>query len=311
MRTGLILFTCLFVIGIIIFVVTNEPINTQPSLHVPRIEITHQSLPIMKDDVDSDRIFQFFPEEALRPQSATQETQASGQTDQGDSPKSVTGGISLQNADRQRLLALINDWRYVNFSQIGQSKQGRINQVRENKMLTVFEGDQLDNGIKVARLSGEAATLKYGEAMYHLPLAIEPDFIKEMREDPQKMRPLTPEEQQQAYEYYMRVYGHKFKAYSEGYKPPPGMKMPRQMTKEMHEKSLQKYMERYGNQYKKEGEQYKQPFPYAKNQKEQFEKYWKKYHPEKPMPSFDEIQSYQNQFGSANRFRDAESSEDQ
>jgi len=102
------------------------------------------------------------------------------------------------------------------------------------------------------------------------------------------MRPLTVEEQEKAYEYYMRRYGDKFKAYSAMYEPPYGTQNPKRVTPEEKQRGLQDYFDRYGKQFQQEAQQNPVQFPYTE-QKENYIKYWQTFFPDRPMPSFDEV----------------------
>jgi hypothetical protein len=302
MRAFLLLFTGMFVIGVIVFVVVSTPEPTQPEIVVPRLDTAFQFSPVIQNEVDPEAIMRYFPDvseiiigDASAEQPA-ENTSPSRLEEAGIKPH----GVAMDKEDRSALLAMIDDWVYINFSQIGATKRGRINQTRTNNILTVTEGEVLSNGIEVAQLSTEAATLRLGQSVYHLPLAIEPDFFKEMK-DSKNPRPLTPDEQKVALDYYMRRYGHKFKALSEGYQPPPGMKMPQQMTQEEYQESMRKYMNRQGMTFQAENEQFGSSSAQTEQQKEYFRQYWQKYHPDRPMPNFEDLQTMQNQFGPANR----------
>ncbi|MDX9754852.1 MAG: hypothetical protein RBU29_12890 [bacterium] len=306
MRAILIAFTCFLVIGIILVVVTNDPVSTKVEVVAPKVVLSHMSVPIMKYDGDPERVLEFFP--ALQvpdapAEAATQEIEPG--TSMVAQPAQSESGFSSQGEDRARLLALIDDWVYVNFSQVGQTKQGRINQTKKNQVLTVYEGDQLESGIQVTLLTNAAATLRLGEAVYNLPLAVEPEFFKELRST-NNPRPLTPDEQKQALEFYMNRWGHKFKAMSEGYQPPPGMMMPQQMTPEQNQKGLEEYRKRYGQLNPHSPNDVKVPYPYPAQQRENFENYWKRFHPGEPMPDFEQLESYRNQFGPGNRIQSAD-----
>ena len=101
--------------------------------------------------------------------------------------------------------------------------------------------------------------MKLGEETFTLRRVEEPSFFGEVK---QQMRPLTVEEQEKAYEYYMRRYGDKFKAYSASYEPPYGTQNPKRVTPEEKKKGLQDYLERYGKQFQSEAAQNPGNFPY-------------------------------------------------
>ena len=315
MRVLVILLTCLVVMAVIIAVVIYEPVSTTTNVVVPRITLAYPSNPVIQQEPDSGKLLDFFPDLATlkQKQQAVAGLKPASQEIQSQPPpknKPVSGeALNAESEDRARLLSLIDDWVYENFSQVGALKQGRINKTRENKIVTVYEGEVLETGIKVDTLNSEAATLKLGSSIYNLPLAVQPEFFKEIR-DSTSPRPLTPEEQTKALDYYMKRYGHKFKALSEGYQPPPGMVMPQQITPEMQEKSRKEYMEKFGKKFNQESSQNKPAFPYPQQQKENFQKYWEKYHPGKPMPNFDSADSLKNQFGPANRVQPEQKSSD-
>ena len=165
---------------------------------------------------------------------------------------------------------------------------GTIRKTRENEILVVYEGKELDNGIKVAQLTVEACTLKLGHDILTLRRGEGPSLFQEVE---QQMRPLTVEEQEKAYEYYMRRYGDKFKAYSAMYEPPYGTQNPRRVTEEEKQKGMQEYFDRYGKQFQKEAQQspMQSSFPYNEQQKENYIKYWQTFFPDRPMPAFDDV----------------------
>lgn len=304
MRVLMILITCLLVTAAIIAVVIYEPVSTAPTVVVPRIDMAYSPNPVLQQEPDSNKVLDFFPDLAALKQQHNSTVDIQPATKEtGDKKKPVSiEALNTESDDRSRLLSLIDDWVYENFSQVGKLKQGRINQTRENKIVTVYEGEVLESNIKVVKLNSEAATLQLGNAVYNLPLAVQPDFFKEIH-DSVNPRPLTPDEQRKALDYYMKRYGHKFKALSEGYQPPPGMVMPQQITPEMQEKSRKEYMEKYGQKFNQESNQFKSTFPYPQQQKENFQKYWEKYHPGQPMPNFDAADANKNQYGPANRLQ--------
>jgi len=200
------------------------------------------------------------------------------------------------------LMAMIDDWVYVSFTGFGEKKMGRIKKSREGSVFDVTEGEELENGIIIQSLTNEQATLRLGEALFHLRLAQEPDFFAEVRDNP---RPLTPAEQKQAYEYYMKRYGDKFKEYSKQYQPPPGMQMPKPVTDEQMKKGLEEYQKRYGQKFQKEAEKYNNKYPMPQQQLENYKKYWQRFHPDKEMPDFESLTKMQ-QVGPASRIQESD-----
>jgi len=292
--------TCVLIVGIVLFVVLMAPAPSKPAISVSRIELSNQPPPIASSDPAAEHILEFFPnpsEMALTPIiPAIEEKQAETAPLFGTpSPK-----ISNEEIDRNRLLALIEDWVYVDYSQVGPTKIGRIHQTRKKEYLEIYEGKTLDNGIQVAQLTDDAATLKLGEATFRLRLALKPAFFDEIKDN---WRPITREEQQQAYEYYERIYGDKFREYSKGYKPPSGMPMPRPISADDQEKGRRQYMEMYGNQFMKEAKQFPVAFPGTEEQRQNYEKYWQKFHPGLPMPDFSQMKGMDEQLGPGNRIQ--------
>lgn len=297
MRVLLIILSCAVVVGIVVFVVVNAPVTPHnQDIVVARIELDQPSHPVLESDPAADQILNFFPEASqLIP--ATPEPAASTP----DQPAEERPKVNNNNADMSRLLAMIEDWVYISFSQISKTKIGQIQRSRENEIFEVVEGNTLENGIFVAQLTDEAATLKLGEAFFNLRLAREPDFFKDIQKNP---RPLTPKEQKEAYEYYKRRFGDKFTYHSQGYTPPPGMQMPKPMTPEEYQEGLKKYEESYGKRFREEAKRSNLSYPMPSEQLENYKKYWQQFHPGKTMPPFQAGEnSMQNQLGPGNRMQ--------
>lgn len=307
MRTFVLIITCVVVVGVVIFAVFHAPVSQPPQIAVNRISEELQSLPVIESDPAADNILNFFPdptsivvpEETLAPEPVEESPEtAADPAIQQSVPRKTT-----MEGDRGRLLALIEDWVYVEFSQIGNSrKTGTIHKTRDNVYQTVFEGEKLDNGIEVMQLTSDQATLRLGEASFALRIAIVPDFFAEVKN---QIRPLTPEEQEAAFDYYMRRYGDKFKAYSKGYKPPYGTRQPTTVTPEEFQKGQEEYMRRYGNQFLKEQQmnQAQGVSPNTEQAQESFRKYWERYHPDKPMPDYNQIFGNRAQTGPGSRIQ--------
>ncbi|MGI6456747.1 MAG: hypothetical protein ACOX5R_14160 [bacterium] len=285
MRAFLIIFSCAIVVGITVFVVMNAPNpNERPSIQVARVELDRQPDPILQSDPIADRILDFFPEPTTPLPLSAPDTSAPVTEEVAQEEPLAKKPVSSMDADLDRLMAIIHDWDYVGFNQMGTDKKmGRIHRVRENEFMDIFEGQVFESGVEVQQLSREAATLRLREAVFNLPLAQKPEFFEEVAANP---RPLTPEEQKQAYEYYRARFGEKFKTYNRNYKPPEGLKMPQPITPEQFEQGMQEYQRRYGTQFAAEQRQFAQPIPQLEEQKQNFERYWKQFHPNKPMPDF-------------------------
>lgn len=292
MRAFLLVATCFIVVGIVLFAMMQAPTPQKPQIAVSRIDSVQRPLPVLQSDPASERILDSFPEPTPIPPGAAVENLAASPTALPAAPNNSKAGAGLSD-DFNRLLALIDDWIYVDFSQIGtQNKTGTIRKTRENELIGVFEGKELENGIKVTKLTDDACTLQLGKESFVLRRVEEPSFFQEVKK---QMRPLTVEEQEKAYEYYMRRYGDKFKAYSAMYEPPYGAQNPRPVTQQEKEKGLQDYFERYGKQFQQEAQQSKGSFPYTEQQKENYKKYWQTFFPDRPMPAFDDMFNKDNQ----------------
>ena len=295
MRPFLFLIICAVVVVIVasVIIFSPEPAKTKIAVHL--VDLNRQPQPVIQSDPAGSNILNFFPDpsEALpfQQEGDVETTETEAAPTPAESSGDANQALASKELDRNRLLALIDDWIYTEYKQVGATKIGTIQQTRSNVYLSIFEGRELENGIFVASLNSDAATLNLGEASFTLHRAQEPTFFVEVK---QTLRPLTPDEQQQAYDYYMRVYGEKFKAWSEGYKPPNGMPMPQPITDEQKAKGLEEYWNRYGNQFHRENTQFKAPFFYGEKQRGEFDKYWDKFHPGVPKPAFEQI------FGNAN-----------
>lgn len=305
MRLVLIAIMSIMVVGIVLFVVFNEPVPSKPDIEVARIDITRQPQPVLPNDPAADHILDFFPDpKDIVPTQPSEEViqPILERPTPSNKPK-----YSREEYDLNRLLAMISDWVYTNFSQVGDNKFGQIHKTREKEYVDIHEGKKLENEIQIARLTEDAVTLALGEAQFNLRLAQKPEFFDELKD---KWRPLTPEEQQQAYEYYMRRYGDKFKTASQGYKHPAGLPLPKPVSQQQQQEGMQEYMKMYGNRFAKEAETYKQPFPGTEKQRENFKKYWERYHPGLPAPDFDKTFASQAQLGPANRVQTENSEQD-
>lgn len=206
----------------------------------------------------------------------------------GESPVStptVRQEITGDQPAKMALLSLLGDWIYTDYTQVASTKRGRLEHLKTKEQRQIWEGMEFDNNIVVASLSPEAAIMKLGEATWALRMARRPAFFDEVARNP---RPLSPQEQQEALEYYMRVYGDRLRELSKNYKPLPGVSVPSAPpTKEQIEKSKQKYMQMYGRRFQQE-QMLRPTFSRAsiEEQRRNFERYWRTYHPDKPMPPF-------------------------
>lgn len=306
MRAILILITCIAVVGIVVFTVIYSPNSGKTDLAVVRIDMADQPQPVLQSDPAADHVLEFFPKPDEWP--SVQPTQQADKKDEKQSDNETTannppptGQLDIES-DKGRLMALIEDWAYVDFSEIISKeitrKTGKIQQSRSQTFLDVTEGQTLDNGIKIKQLTNEAAVLNLGQAVFRLRMAKVPAFFAEVRDS---MRPLTPDEQEQAYDYYMARFGEKFIELSKDYKPPYGTQMPQKVTSEEHRKGLEQYMNTYGKQFQNEakmnGAQNPNNFPYSTQQREAYQKYWQRFHPGQPMPDFDTVFNTGNQVG--------------
>ncbi|MFB3786352.1 MAG: hypothetical protein ACE15F_08280 [bacterium] len=298
MRTFVVLFTCVLVIGIVVFAVLQAPQPKKVEITVNRIDPASQPLPVLQSDPAAEHVLDLFPD-AVEPTPGAGAAEPAAEAEGVDSATKPARVIKDLDNDTNRLMALIEDWVYVEFSQIGDSnKTGTIHKTRDNTFFNVFEGQTLENGVHVNQLTGDAVTLRLGEAVFPLRLALVPKFFDEVKENP---RPLTPAEQEEAYNYYMRRFGDKFKKFSENYKPPFGTQMPRPVTQKEQEQGLKEYEERFGSQFMKESAQYNPGYPQTQEQKDAYKRYWAKFHPGKPMPDFDQLFTQQPQVGPGGR----------
>ncbi len=284
---GFLLFAVVF--SVVIFL----PHSDKTNVIVNRIDFNRQPQPVVQSDPGGDYILEFFPEPTPEQNdpSLTEALQ-----DAEPSPKNSQSGTVAETAldsaqvqkelDKNRIISLIHDWVYTDFMEVGRVKQGTIKKTRENLSFTVYEGEQLDNGIEIESLTNDAVLLALGEAKFPLRRAKQPKFYEEVK---RTMRPLTPEEQEQAYDYYMRVYGDKFKEMSKNYKPPHGMPTPGRVSKEQQVKALEEYWSRYGKQFSKESANYKPEFHYPKNMRDAYEKYWNQFGNGQEKPQFEDI----------------------
>ncbi|MBI1389288.1 MAG: hypothetical protein GC154_12655 [bacterium] len=296
MRVFLVLFCCLLVAGIVAITVLHTPEMSRKAVDVKRIALSVQPRPVPEGGRHDDAVLDLFPEidqsvqqEIFNAQANDANAMQPGQTTSNRQP------VSDETSDKARLMALINDWTYTNYSQLGQKKIGTINS--NSRSFEVLEGETLDNGVVVNQLTDEQATLVLGEAAFALRLAKMPDFFKDIRTNP---RAMTREEQVQAYEYYMKRYGDKFKEWSKAYQPLPGMEIPKRISPEQHQKGMEEYQKRYGQMFQKQREMYPVPTLYPEELRANFREYWQKNHPNHPMPDFDSIESV-NQLGPAQR----------
>ncbi len=286
MKSIFVLFSSVLVVVLIVFIVVNAPVDKKEQITVNTIELERLPKPVLQSDPAADHVLEFFPEPKdslpleAPPEITTVPQSQTPQSGQKENPKNV------MIHQKHNLLALIHDWVYVTYSQIGSTKLGHIHDTRNNVMIKIFEGKIFDNGVEVTKLSPDRALLKLGEATFPLQRAEKPSFFEEIEEKP---RALTPEEQVQAYEYYMKRWGHKFQEYSKGYQPPPGMQNPQPVSPEMKKKGLEQYKERYAKKFKRNEKEYRMPALNAETQREMYKKYWQKYHPDREMPDFDNI----------------------
>jgi hypothetical protein len=177
------------------------------------------------------------------------------------------------------------DWIYVDYTQVASTKRGRLEHLKTKEQRQIWEGMELENDVVVASLSPEAAVMQLADATWALRIVRKPAFFEELMRE---RRPLTPDEQREALDYYMRVYGDRMRELSKHYKPLPGVSFPSSPpTKEQIEESKQRYMQLYGQQFMQEQAlRPTMPPTSLEQQRQNFEKYWKTYHPGEPMPPF-------------------------
>jgi hypothetical protein len=303
MRIILVIFSCVLVAAVVAITVLQPSAPTQSTVNVPRIALAEQPRPLAPNDRNSEAILDLFPE--------MKDAAVILQDDLLASPQSNTVAQpyvppSSEINDKSRLLSLVNDWVYVNFSQLGQKKNGTIQKTRSSEYFVVFEGQTLETGITVHQVSENQVVLHLGEAAFALRLARKPEFFDDIRKNP---RALTREEQIEAFEYYQKRFGDKFKAVSQNYEPLPGYQMPTKITAEQQQKAMEDYQERFGRKFKREQMMYGKTSPSSSldDQKLNFRKYWEQFHPNEPMPDY-ETYLQANDVGPANRIIDDEGS---
>jgi hypothetical protein len=288
MRTFILVGMCVLVVGIVMITVFQAPVDNRAKISVDRIAVSSQPLPVFEGHHDTEKILDSFPDPKKLIQEATIQPDSQSDSEQNQvalhTPYESRKPKTTMEGDRIRLLALIEDWVYIEFSQIGNSrKTGTIHKSRTNEILTVSEGETLDNGVIVQQLASDQVILRLGESSFALRIAVVPDFFEEVKN---KIRPLTPDEQEAAYEYYMRRYGDKFKEYSRNYRPPYGVRQPTKVTPEDLQKGMEEYEKRYGRQFAKENGM---PFNQMSNSQDylkRYQEYVKKYHAGREMPDF-------------------------
>lgn len=196
-----------------------------------------------------------------------------------------TEGVDIQEDDPAKvvLLSLLADWIYTDYTQVASTKRGRLEHLKTKEQREIWEGIELENDVVVASLSSEAAVIQLADATFSLRIVRRPAFFDELMKKP---RPLTPEEQQEALDYYMRVHGDRMRELSKHYKPLPGVTLPSSPpTREEIQKSRERYMQMYGQRFKQEESLSPTVMP-SQQQRQNFERYWKTYRPGEPMPPF-------------------------
>lgn len=308
MRVFVFLIIGFLIMAVVFTAVIFIPDSQQQSVNISKIDLNRQPQPVVKSDPGGDYILEFFPEPSAEIQDTSitdalidvQPTTENAVFQPGSQSNSSNVQLEL---DKNRMLALIHDWIYTDYIEVGQTKQGTINKSRENVSFSIFEGDELNNGIVISSLNNNMAVLQLGESTFNLRRARPPSFYEDVKKT---MRPLTPEEQEQAYDYYMRVYGDKFKEMNKDYKPPNGMPAPRRVSQEEQKKGLETYWEQYGKNFKQESANFKPQFYYNQDMREAYEKYWMQFGNGQEKPSFDEVFSNQNSSGPGSRLVPAE-----
>ncbi len=303
MRIILVLFSCVIVAVVVAVTVFLPTTPVKSTVEAPRLALAEQPRPLAPSGRSSDAILDLFPE--------LTDANIIIQDDIYSPPVSTTANgpyvpPSDEINDKARLLSLVNDWIYVNYSQLGQKKNGTIQKTRTSEYFVVFEGQQLENGVSVYQVTENQVTLHLGEAAFALRLAKKPSFFDEVRKNP---RALTREEQVEAYEYYLKRFGDKFKALSQNYEPLPGYQMPTRITQEQQQKAMQDYQQRFGRQFQREQMMYGKTSSNMTldQQKKNFRTYWEKFHPDDPMPNY-ETYLKANEVGPADRFTDSDGS---
>ncbi|MFH1741756.1 MAG: hypothetical protein ABIH23_22350, partial [bacterium] len=168
---------------------------------------------------------------------------------------------------------------------IASKKSGMLENFKTNDRRAIWEGMKMEHDVLVASLSEQSAVMQLDDATFELRLVKRPSFFDRLAE---RRGPLTPQEQQEGLEYYMKVYGDKMRELSKNYKPLPGVNLPTSPpSQEEMEKRKQQYMEMYGQQFKREQALSPKDAPSSEEQERRnFEQYWKTYFPDKPMPTF-------------------------
>lgn len=302
MRIVLVIFSCVLVASVIAITVMQPTTAVKPAVNVLRIALNDQPRPLAPNERSNGSVLDLFPEMKDAAVILQDDLIAPPQTTVDHAYVPPSDEIN----DKARLLSLVNDWVYVNYSQLGQKKNGTIQKTRSSEYFVVFEGQTLENGVTVFQVSEEQVALHLGEAAFALRLAKKPDFFDEIRKNP---RALTREEQVEAYEYYLKRFGDKFKAVSENYEPLPGYQMPTRITAEQQKQAMEDYQKRFGRQFKREQMMYGKTVPSSNldEQKQNFRKYWDQFHPSEPMPDY-ETYLQANDLGPASRFPDDDGS---
>lgn len=191
--------------------------------------------------------------------------------------------ISEDQPAKNVLLTVLWDWNYTDYTQIGTTKRGRLEHVRTKEQRQIWEGLELEHDVIVASLSPEAAIMQLEDATFPLRIVRKPAFFDELMKKP---RPLTPEEQREALDYYMRLHGDRMRELSKYYKPLPGLNLPSSPpTQEQVQKNKERYMQMYGQRFKQEQSlraTSRRSSP--EQQRQSFERYWKTFRPGEPMP---------------------------
>ncbi len=179
----------------------------------------------------------------------------------------------------QRVLGLA----YIQYAQLGTTKRGRMENGRGD-IYSVFEGYALPGGVVVRKLGPRAAVVQLNEATRTLKKINRPGMFDDL--DIRRGRPLTPEEQALARNYYNDRFGDVMRDLSKNYKPPNGGQMPHPRTPEETAELKKKYMEDFGNRMSEEQKRAAplyQKRDLALEHKHKVE-YWKRFFPDKPLP---------------------------
>ncbi len=242
------------------------------------------AVPLSTPTPEADAFVEYFPQTATPPSEEIAVPQEEETPVQPEStPTPVKEALSEDTA-MNTLLAVLADWIYTDYTQIASKKMGRLEHIRNKEKREISEGTQLERGVEVASLSPEKAVMQLADATFPLRIVRRPSFF----DDPEKRwGPRTPEEQREGLEYYMRVYGDKMRAIAKNYKPLPGVEVPKSPpTKEEIQESKERYMQMYGDRFQQQqalqqGLQLSRP----EIQRRNFERYWRTYHPDKPIPN--------------------------